>query len=153
MLTLLSAEAAREERKHIRQARIPARKRADVRKNVISLHFVERAVLWLAPWRLHFYPGRLRIIGEVFGKTTRPHVWRWRHGLTPLPSWAARAMADAISLRCAAGMEIVGELRRHAEEMDSKPRQPGAHLRGNSRLRGLGRRGQQCVAGVSSAKE
>ena len=97
------------------------------------------AALWLAEWEYRRYPGRHRLLIEALGDrhVTRRAILKWRDGTNGMPSWAARAWAAAIERRCNAGLDLVVELRRHADAVDRRPC-PGQRLLGARRIKKMG---------------
>lgn len=86
--------------------------------------------LWLGPWSAYHYPGRTRILHEVFGRAvTSQSIKDWRSGRSPLPVWAALMMADAISTRAVAGLEIAKQLVDYATAKQTADDLRGANLR------------------------
>ena len=81
-----------------------------------------RAMDWLAPYSRRTYPGQHRTILSLLDfRVTFGAVRHWSHGRRSLPSWAARAWADAIESRSRRGLQLVDELRAHADKMDARP--------------------------------
>lgn len=113
--------------------------------NPLPHEITEQTVRWIAPWDARRYPGRQRVVIAALGRWVTPHAlnhWRRQCGIH-LPSWAARAWADAIELRCQVGMRLVAGLRAHADAMDARPPRPSnlPQLRAAGRA-GIGARGK-----------
>ena len=112
-------------------------------------NLVTCAVLWLAPWHADHYPGRLRLIQAVLGRSrTQQAVSAWRTGKALIPPWAARALASGIRTRCEAGLALVAELEAHADWLEANPVN-GANLRAmraaGLKPSGLGARGRMAA--------
>ena len=94
-------------------------------------------MLWLAPWGAYAYPGRGRLLRAICGGSLTVHsINHWQSGRSPLPVWAALTLADAISVRAVAGLEIARQLAAYAEQKRAADELRGANLR-KSRAAGV----------------
>ena len=82
-----------------------------------------RAIHFLWPWTQRTYPGLHGGMRETLGRAaTWAAVRHWRSGYRPFPAYAARVMADTIEARARHGLALADDLRRHARDMDERPR-------------------------------
>lgn len=74
---------------------------------------------WIAPWSVFSYPGHVRIILAVLGRSiTDSAVGRWKRDDPGAPVWAATAIRDYIRHRCEVGLGLVDHLNAYIDERE-----------------------------------
>jgi hypothetical protein len=85
----------------------------------------DRVCVYLYPWTVWTYPGRLRGVLALLGhRVTRQATQNWRKNNRP-SVWAAREMAAHLEERSRIGLELASELRAYIQARESEPSRVG----------------------------